>query len=141
MTTTEILTGLGLIGFGGLLNSGFNFLIATRKAKHDSMHSLKETRYKAIILLCYAFVYFERESTTLIINRPNITSIGLLKNELHVEFVNMALYGSDNVIFKMKKLIQNRNSQSLNELALAMRKDLYGIKTKLADDNFSIDIQ
>ena len=97
MTTEEILTAIGLVGLGGLLKSGFDFLIATRKAKQDSKHSLKETRYKTIILLCYAMVYYDREKTTLVINRPDINSIERLKNELCAEFINMSLFGSDKV--------------------------------------------
>jgi hypothetical protein len=79
MMTEQILTGIGLIGFGGLLKSGFDFLISTRKAKQDAKQNTKETRYKAIILMCYALVNYEREKTTLVINRPDINSIERLK--------------------------------------------------------------
>lgn len=51
----------------------------------------------------------------------------------------MALYGSDKVIISMKEFINKQNSQALNEVALAMRKYLYGIKTNLKDDNFRIE--
>lgn len=138
MTTNDLLTGIGLVGIGGLLKSGFDFLIASRKAKQDSKHTLKETRYKTIILLCYALVYYEREKTVLIINRPDITSIEFLQNEIHVEFINMSLYGSDNVIIRMKEFITMQNTQTLNNVAIAMRKDLYGIRTNLKADNFNI---
>ncbi len=139
MTTTELITAIGLVGFGGLLKSGFDFLIASRKAKLDSKHTLKEIRYKAIILFCFALVYYDKEKTTLVINRPDITSIESLRNEIHVEFINMALYGSDQVILKMKEFIINQNNQTLNNVAIAMRKDLYGISTNLKADNFNIN--
>lgn len=140
MTEEHILTVIGLVGFGGLLKSGFDFLIASRKAKQDSKHSLKETRYKTIILLCYALVYYDREKTTLVINRPDINSIDRLRNEVHAEFINMSLFGSDNVILEMKQFILQQNSQTLNNLAIAMRKDLYGIKTNLKGNHFDIKL-
>lgn len=140
MTGDQILTAVGLVGFGGLLKSGFDFLIASKKAKEDAKHSLKETRYKTIILLCYALVYYDREKTTLIINRPDINSIDRLRNEVHVEFINMSLYGSDGVILEMKEFVQEQNSQTLNNLAIAMRKDLYGIKTNLKGNHFDIKL-
>lgn len=140
MTADQIFTTIGLVGFGGLLKSGFDFLIASRKAKQDAKHTLKETRYKTIILLCYALVYYDREKITLIINRPDITSIDRLRNEVHAEFINMSLFGSDKVILKMKQFVLEQNNQTLNNLAIAMRKDLYGIRTNLKSDNFDIKI-
>lgn len=140
MITEQILTGIGLIGFGGLLKSGFDFLISTRKAKQDAKQNTKETRYKAIILMCYALVNYEREKTTLVINRPDINSIERLKNEIYAEFINMSLFGSDKVIIRMKQFITEQNSQALNELAIAMRKDLYGIWTNLKSNSLDITI-
>lgn len=136
MTSDQILTAIGLIGLGGLLKSGFDFLIASRKAKQDAKHILKETRYKAIILLCYSLVHYEKEKTTLIINRPDIDSLDRLKNEINAEFVNMSLYGSDHVILEMKRFCQKQDSLTLSSIAMAMRKDLYGIKTKLKSEDF-----
>lgn len=138
MTTDQIFTMIGLIGFGGLLKSGFDFIIASRKAKQDSKHTMKETRYKAIILLCYAIVYYDQEKTAIIINRPDINSIERLRNEVQAEFINMSLFGSDRVIMEMKLFILSQDRESLNNLALAMRKDLYGIKTKLKGNHFDI---
>lgn len=48
--------------------------------------------------MCYALVNYDKEKTTLIINRPDIDSLDRLKNEIFVEFKNMSLFGSDNVI-------------------------------------------
>lgn len=140
MTADQVLSAIGLVGFGGLLKSLFDFLIASRKAKQDSKHTLKETRYKAIILFCYALVYYDKEKTTLIINRPDISSIERLRNEVHAEFINMALYGSDDVILKMQMFLRKTDNQTLNNLALAMRKDLYGIRTSLRGNHFDVNL-
>lgn len=140
MSTDQILTGIGLVGIGGLLKSFFDFLVASRKLKNDAKQSTKEIRYKAIILMCYALVNYDKEKTTLIINRPDIDSIDRLKNEISVEFINMSLFGSDNVIIAMKKFIFELDVIALNNLAIAMRKDLYGIRTKLNRDHFKIDL-
>jgi hypothetical protein len=140
MSADQILTAIGLVGFGGLLKSGFDYLIAAKKSKQDSKQTLKETRYKAIILLCYGLVHYEREKTTLVVNRPDIDSKDRLRNEVHAEFVNMSLFASDKVILEMKNFIRQQDNKTLNDLAIAMRKDLYGIRTKLKDDTFDIDL-
>ncbi|OFX44742.1 MAG: hypothetical protein A2X13_06260 [Bacteroidetes bacterium GWC2_33_15] len=141
MTIDNIIAGLGLIGIGGLLKVGFDYLIATKKAKTDAKQEFKEKRYKAIILLCYSLVYYDREKTTLIINRPDIQSKERLINEIMAEFINMSLYASDKVIYTMKKFIELQNNQALNNIALSMRKDLYGIRTKLKGDEFEISVK
>lgn len=52
----------------------------------------------------------------------------------------MSLFGSDNVIIAMKKFIFEPDVTALNNLAIAMRKDLYGIRTKLNRDHFNIEL-
>ena len=140
MSTDQILTAIGLIGIGGIAKSSIDYIIGSRKSKQDSKNTLKETRYKTIILLCYALVNYDKEKTTLIINRPDINSVDRLKNELHVEFINMSLFGSDRVVIKMKEFVTQQNKQSLIKLALEMRKDLYGISTKLSYADFDVEL-
>ena len=138
MTADQILTAIGLVGFGGILKTFFDFLVASRKAKQDAKQTMKETRYKAIILMCYALVNYDREKTTLVINRPDIDSLERLKNELHAEFINMSLFGSDKVLAEIKNFIEKQNKEALNDLAIAMRKDLFGIRTNLKSNHFDI---
>lgn len=48
----------------------------------------------------------------------------------------MLLFGSDNVIIAMKKFIFEPEVVTLNNLAIAIRKDLF--RTKLNRDHFKI---
>ncbi|MBL1278658.1 MAG: hypothetical protein COA33_000155 [Fluviicola sp.] len=139
MTVEQILAALGLIGIGGILQAVVTYIIGSRKKKSDAKQELKEKRYKAILLLCYAFVNYAREHTKLVINRPNITSKEELLNELNAEWVNMSLYASDNVISKMKNLLETQNANSYNSLIIEMRKDLYSVKTKLTPETFNLE--
>jgi len=139
MTTQEIISAIGLIGLGGLLKGVLDFFIADRRRKSETKHQFKETRYKAIILLCYTYVNFEREGTTLIVQRPDINSKERLYNELNAEWINITLYASDKVLLSMKKFLESNNESEFNEMILAMRKDLYGIKTKITMGNLQLD--
>ena len=138
MTIEHILSALGLIGIGSIISAIVSYFIGGKKKKSDAKQELKEERYKAVLLLCYAFVYYEREHTTLIINRPNINSKDLLLNELTAEWVNMSLYASDNVILRMKSLIEEQTVVAYNTLIVEMRKDLYSVKTVLTADSFRL---
>jgi len=139
MTVNEILTAIGFVGLGGLLKSILDFFIGSRKAKQDAKLTFKEVRYKAIILMSYALVNYEKEKTMLVVNRPDIASIDRLLNELHAEFINMLLYGSDEVILNLKKIIDHPTADTLNILAIKMRKDLYGITTWLKPSALKFD--
>ena len=139
MTTQEIISAIGLIGLGGLLKGLLDFFIADRKRKSETKHQFKETRYKAIILLCYTYVNFEREGTTIIVQRPDIDSKDRLFNELNAEWINMTLYASDKVLLAMKNFLKSGEESEFNELIIAMRKDLYGIKTKMTIGNLRLE--
>ncbi len=140
MSIEQIIAALGLIGIGGIIQSLISYFINSRKVKDDSKQATKEKRYKAIILLSYAFVNYEKEKTKLIINRPNIQSKEELFNELNAEWVNMSLYASDGVILKMKNLLESNSTEDYNILILEMRKDLYSVKTKLGADDFKLNL-
>jgi hypothetical protein len=125
------------IGIG--LKSVLDRFTASKTSKAALKIALKEKRYKVIILLCYALVNYDKESSLLVINRPDLPSKARLLNELDAEFINMSLFASDNVIIVMKEFLIMQNSTSLNQLAISMRKDLYGIKTHLKISHFERD--
>jgi hypothetical protein len=123
---------------GIALKTILDFFTAARTSQQALKITFKETRYKVIILLCYAMVYYDRESSLLVINRPDLPSKTRLLNELQAEFINMSLFASDKVILSMKVFLENLDEASLNKLAISMRKDLYGIKTNLNSAHFSM---
>jgi hypothetical protein len=141
MTTDQVLTVIGFIGIGGLLKSLIDYAVELFKTKADSKHTLKETRYKAIILLCYTYAHYDNDGRNLIDHRPKLTTLEKLYDELKVEWSNMALYGSDSVILKMKDFLEKKNEASYTDLIIVMRKDLYGIKTKLKSEDFILKNQ
>ena len=74
----------------------------------------------------------------LIIQRPDIKSREALYNELKAEWTNMVLYASDKVILSMKRFLESSGKTTFNEMVLAMRKDLYGIRTRLKMENLNL---
>jgi len=141
MTITEIISAIGLIGLGGLLKSIFDFAITNRKRKAENKDQLKETRYKAIMLLSYSFINYQKEAKKLLLKRPNILTKQELFNALHAEWINMTLFASDKVILAMKEFLENKNLSSFNKLTIAMRKDLYGISTRIKIENLLLTIK
>ena len=139
MTVEQVLAVIGLIGIGSIVPSIVTYIVGSRKKKSDAKQELKEERYKVILLLCYAYGKYERVSTLVVVNRPNLSSKEELLNELMAEWANMAVYASDNLILKMKNLLEKRNTDTFNSLIIEMRKDLYGVKTKLTTEIFELE--
>jgi hypothetical protein len=131
MTTKEITEVVGLIGIGGLLKSIIDFFINNRKLRADTRHQFKEIRYKAILVLLYALMYYDKEQDQLKKHRPDIKTKDDLINEIRAEWTNMILFASDKVITTTQNFILEPNMANFNKTLLAMRKSLYGLRTKL----------
>lgn len=138
MTTTEIISVINLVGIAAVLPIVLGLLVEKRKKKFESRQELTEVRYKAIILLAHCLINYEKQHLKMIIHRPNIKSKEELHDELKTEWINMALYGSDITFLSMKRLIEDPNDKTFNELVLQMRKELYGIKTTLSLDDLKL---
>ena len=138
MATSEIIEVIGLIGIGGLLKSIIDFFIDNRKLRTEARHQFKETRYKAILLLLYALMYYDKEQDQLKKHRPDIKSKDDLINEIRAEWTNMILFASDNVITTTQNFILEPNLTNFNKTLLAMRKSLYGLRTKLKFNDLKI---
>ncbi|HWZ14212.1 MAG TPA: hypothetical protein VNW95_03160 [Mucilaginibacter sp.] len=123
---------------GIALKTLLDFFTASRTSKQELRIALTEKRYKVIILLCYAMVYYDKEASLLVINRPDLPSKKRLLNELQAEFINMSLFASDKVIVSMKIFLEKLDISSLNQLAISMRRDLYGIRTHLHSYHFNM---
>lgn len=124
-----IIKALGLMSIGGVINY---FFVENKKRKDQSRHEFKEVRYKAILILSHALVYYEKSKKKLLSHRSDINSKEELIDEIKLEWVNMTLYASDSVIIATKNFIENTSQETLNGMIFAMRKSLYNIKTNLS---------
>jgi len=79
----------------------------------------------------YGYLDFEKRNKYLLKYNRDFKDKDDLLEELTTEWTNMTLYSSDEVIRAMKKFIQVPNSDTYIVVTLAMRKDLYNIKTNL----------
>lgn len=73
--------------------------------------------------------------------RPDVTSKEMLFRELELELYNGVFYASDDVLKQLRKFISVKNYQSYLNLALAMRKDLYGKKSKITFNDLKIQAE
>ena len=131
MLYQNILSAIGLIGIGALLKSIIDFFLRKREINSQAQHEFKEKRYKVIILLSNATLDFEKHKAELHKHGRNFESKVELVDELKAERNNMILFASDTVIHSLNRFISESSEENYYELAIAMRKDLYGLNTKL----------
>jgi hypothetical protein len=122
---------LGLLSIGALISTSFQFFIDKIKSQRQKRDDFKELRYKTIILLMHSLLDFDQAKLKLLQKRTDINTIEDLKYELLVEWKNMLLFASDSVLTAVKTYLKTPTQENFFIAGLEMRKDLYGIKTKI----------
>ena len=132
MNIENVSTILGLLGLGGLLGTYFRILLERKNTAQLQKQEYKEVRYKCIMILAMSLLDFERNKYLLHQNnREYIKTPKDLVAELKIEWNNMILFASDEVLSTMHEFIENPSQDSFRIFALAMRKDLWGGKISL----------
>lgn len=139
MTLEAVLAIIGALGLGALIPKLFEVYSDEQKNKQQSRHEFKQVRYKAIILLMYAYLDFDKRNKFLLSQNRNFRGRDELKEELLTEWTNMVLYASDSVILAMRSFIEQPIENNFIAVSLAMRKDLYNVKTSLTINDLKID--
>lgn len=137
MTFKNIVSILTLLGIGGLLGNYFRILWERKNTALLQKQEFKETRYKCIILLMLSCLDFEKNKQMLHQHgRTCINSLNDLKDELKIEWNNMILFSSEEVLSTMHLFIKNPSQVNFRKVALAMRRDLWGgkISTKKLEE-------
>ncbi len=134
---TAIIASLGL---GGLVGTILQSFLSNRNKVFEDEFKEKGRRYKAIMILMWTSLDPKSELSHLKIYREDIPNVEALHRELKLELYNMMLYAGDNVIRSLKQFIKNTSHQNYSKVALEMRKDLYGKKTKIDFDDIKIEL-
>lgn len=134
----EIVAILGVIGVSGLLATSLGYFLEKRKQRKFSEQRWKARRYKSILVQMRVILHPENIKYVKAI-RPDLISISDWKNEIQEEWFNSWLFASDDVIKALKAFILNPNYANYGKTVLAMRKDLWNIKTSLNAEECKIN--
>jgi hypothetical protein len=128
MTIENAISAIGLLGVGGIVGTYFRMLWERRKTALLHQQEFKETRYKCAILLMYAALDFEGEIPLLRQHGRNFDSLAALMDEVRMEWSNMILFASEDVLVAVHAFIQKPSILTFRKAAIAMREDLWGGK-------------
>jgi hypothetical protein len=132
MTIANIVAVVSLLGLGGLISGYFTLQWQRGSKKLEKMAEYKETRYKCILILMRACLDFDRYQGELQKSGYSMRGIHDLTALLHDEHISAFLYASDDFLTAFQEFIQSPSEKGLVKVALSMRKDLWGVKTRLS---------
>lgn len=131
MNFENVISIISILGIGGVLGAYFKSLWDKNSTIALQKQEYKEVRYKCIMILMLVYLDFENKRWLLEQNnRSYIKTSENLMNELKTEWNNMILYASEDVLKGFDKFIKDASHDNYKELAIYMRKDLWGGKIK-----------
>lgn len=135
-----IFSALALLGIGGITGGYISYLFDKKKEREFKVLEQKERRYKSCLL--YMDAFFEPKNIKYLSSRqPDINGAKDIIEYLKMEFHEMILYASKDVIFSVKNFIENPTYENFLKTIITMRKDLSAKKDKLDLEKIKIELK
>ena len=137
MESDTILAILSALGIGGIVGSFFTSLWQRMNEVKLRENELKQTRYRATLLLMHAMVN-PKHLKNLQRVRPEIRTLKDLREELETEWVSSWIFASDETIITFKNFLNTPSDETFSQAINSMRKELWGNKSWLPATIFSL---
>ena len=135
-----IISALTLLGLGGILGGYITYLLDKKKEREFKVLEQKEKRYKSCLL--YMDAFFEPENIKYLSSRqPDIDNAQDVIEYLKMEYHEMMLYASKEVVLSVKVFIENPTHEKFLTTILTMRQDLSSVKNDLNLHDIQIEFQ
>ena len=135
-----IISVLTLLGLGGIVGGYITYLLDKKKEREFKVLEQKEKRYKSCLL--YMDAFFEPKNIKYLSSRqPDIDNAQDVIEYLKMEYHEMMLYASKEVIFSVKAFIENPTHENFLRTILTMRQDLSKVKNDLDLHDIKIEFQ
>jgi hypothetical protein len=132
--TNIIISTISATGLSGI----FLYFLNKRKEIEFRIREQKEKRYKSCLL--YMDAYFEPANIKYLSSRqPDIDDANDVLEYLQMEYHDMILYASKEVILSVKSFIDSPSREHFLSAILAMRKDLWVKKRDLNIENLKLN--
>lgn len=138
--TQTIISALTLLGLGGILGGYITYLLDKKKEREFKVLEQKEKRYKSCLL--YMDAFFEPKNIKYLSSRqPDIDNAQDVIEYLKMEYHEMMLYASKEVIRSVKVFIENPTHEKFLRTILTMRQDLSRMKNDLDLQDIQIELR
>jgi len=134
-----IISALTLLGLGGILGGYITYLLDKKKEREFKVLEQKEKRYKSCLL--YMDASFEPKNIKYLSSRtPDIDDTKDILEYLKMEYHEMILYASKDVIFSVKRFIENPVRDNFLKTILTMRQDLSAKRNDLDLNDIILEV-
>ena len=134
-----IISALTLLGLGGILGGYITYLLDKKKEREFKVLEQKEKRYKSCLL--YMDASFEPKNIKYLSSRtPDIDDTKDILEYLKMEYHEMILYASKDVIFSVKEFIENPVRDNFLKTILTMRQDLSAKRNDLDLNDIILEV-
>lgn len=134
MEYATIISGL----LGGAIVALAQYILNKRKELYLNLNRINEGKYRSILVhMACALDYNNRDCFSIDEEFVGKSKEDYLKR-VEQYYYHSLLYSPDFVIEELKKFIRNPDKESYIKTAKAMRKDLWGKKTKLEEKDIII---
>ncbi len=130
MSFEVVISSLVALGVGGSLGYYIQYVLQHKKDIESDIHKLKRERYGSILIQMLTVIEPQHLLKTQKI-RSDFKTIEDVKDEVKTELLHSIMFASDEVIQNMSTFLKNPTKPTFISAALAMRKDLWGKKTKI----------
>lgn len=122
---------------GGSIVVLVQFVLDRRKERYTSLKNLTEERYRSTLVFMKCSFDFTKKKY---FHDPNPLSSEKEYLEKVIEYYyHGLLYLPDDVLLRMKEFIKTPNQSNFIRVAKSMRKDLWGMRTKLSERDILLD--
>jgi len=134
-----IISILTLLGVGGIVGGYATYLLDKRKEREFKVLEQKEKRYKSCLL--YMDAFFEPKNIKYLSSRqPDIDDSKDVIEYLKMEYHEMILYASKEVIISVKSFIESPTRETFLKTILTMRHDLSAKAGDMDLENIKLDL-
>ncbi|MFH0771706.1 MAG: hypothetical protein V1933_03715 [Candidatus Omnitrophota bacterium] len=122
------------LGFGGIIGAYFQAIFQRQSQIKEKEHELKSRRYKTILILMLIKLDPKNGMQHIAEFRDDLKNITDVEKEIETELLNAVLFADDEVIKNLAKFSQNPCKATYIKTVVAMRKELWGKKTKIKEE-------
>jgi hypothetical protein len=129
-STQIIISIIALLGIGGITGGYVTYLLDKKREREFKVLEQKEKRYKSCLL--YMDAFFKPKNIKYLSSRqPDIDDAQDVIEYLKMEYHEMMLYASKDVILSVRTFIENPTDENFLKTILTMRQDLSRKKNDL----------
>jgi len=134
-----IISALTLLGVGGLVGGYITYLLDKKKTREFQVLEQKRNRYKSCLL--YMDAFFEPQNIKYLSSRhADINEASDVIEYLKMEFFEMTLYASREVILAVRTFIEKPVRENFLKTILAMRRDLSAKRIDLCLQDIELNV-